>query len=169
MRLVGNGQGIERHRATATAADDSRRATCDVRRHRRRCGGIVSAASLICCDAITYNLCQSIYAQSSIVARSSVGRSTLLGVAFAPGRRRQCIKRAIIVHLFSGVLALRSAKIWRSWRRELRRSDQGRLKPNRTRIYSPIRGPRLNATRRGRRGPRCGSPSTAGNVRRLVL
>ena len=31
-------------------------------------------------------------------------------------------------------------------RRDLRRSDQGRRKPNRTRIYPPIRGPRLNAT-----------------------
>jgi len=29
---------------------------------------------------------------------------------------------------------------------DLRRSDQGRLKPNRTRIYPPIRRPRLNAT-----------------------
>ena len=31
-------------------------------------------------------------------------------------------------------------------RRDLRRSDQGRRKPNRTRIYPPIRRPRLNAT-----------------------
>ena len=30
--------------------------------------------------------------------------------------------------------------------RDLRRSDQGRLKPNRTRIYPPIRGPLPSTT-----------------------
>ena len=29
---------------------------------------------------------------------------------------------------------------------DLRRRDRGRRKPNRTRIYPPIRGPRLNTT-----------------------
>ena len=61
-------------------------------------------------QSMSINLRAVLYSRSASVG---VGRrrSTLLGVAFAPGRRRQCIKRAIITHLFSGVLALRSAQI----------------------------------------------------------
>ena len=60
-------------------------------------------------------------------------------------------------------------------RRDLRRSDQGRRKPNRTRIYPPIRGPLPSTTARSPRLNACPTrPSMrivapAGGVHRLVL
>ena len=93
----------------------------------------------------------------------SVGRSALFGVALSPGGRRECIKRAIIAHLFSGGLALRSTQFWRCAGADLRRSDQGRLKRNRTRIYSPTHRPPFHrpVCIAPRRGPRCGSSRLA--------
>ena len=60
-------------------------------------------------------------------------------------------------------------------RRDLRRSDRGRRKPNRTRIYPPIRGPLPSTTARSPRLNACPTrPSMrivapAGGVHRLVL
>ena len=106
-----------------------------------RCAIGAMGALWICCDAIAYNPWQSICARSTIGGRLLVDRLASLGVALSPGRQGQCVKRAIIKHLFSGVLALRSAQFWRCAGADLRRSDHGRLKRSRTRIYSPTHRP----------------------------
>jgi hypothetical protein len=117
-------------------------------------------------DMLRRNRSQSLIINSRTVlyCRSApVGRSASLCGALSPGRRRQCIKRAIIAHLFSGVLALRSAQFWRCAGADLRRSDQGRLKRSRTRIYSPTHRPPFHrpVCIAPRRGPRCGSSRLA--------
>ena len=130
-------------------------------------GGAWRIGVVICCGAITRNLCQSIYAQSSIGRSFKRRRSASFVGAFAPGRRRQCMERAIIKHLFSGVLALRSAQFWRSAGADLRRSDRGRLKRSRTRIYSPThRCPYIASSASP---PRCGSSRLAPCVARCCI
>jgi len=78
--------------------------------------------------ALRCNRIQSIVINSRTVfyRRSApVGWSASFSVGLSVGRRRQCMKRAIIKHLFSGVLALRSTQFWRCAGADLRRSDQG--------------------------------------------
>ena len=91
-----------------------------------------------------------------IYSRSVVGRSSAsLGVSLRQVDGVNALKEQLSSIVLSGSSSSRSAQIWRSWRRDLRRSDHGRLKPNRTRIYPQIRGLRLN-TAYGASVRRCG-------------